>query len=273
MEEIYQKLDSLKQYIEGLGSLAVAFSGGVDSTFLLQVAHEVLGEKAAAVTARTASYPEREWQEAKAFCEERGIKQYDIFYDELAIEGFRQNLKNRCYHCKKALFDKILVTAQEHQLAYVAEGSNIDDNGDYRPGLQAVAELQIKSPLREAGLTKEEIRRLSKEMGLPTWQKPAFACLASRFVYGEGITAEKLDMVGKAEQLLIDLGFRQCRVRIHEKMARIELLPEAFERFMQEDIRKKVVAELKKYGFSYVALDLVGYRTGSMNETLENVNN
>jgi uncharacterized protein len=188
--------------------------------------------------------------------------------EELNIEGFRNNPKNRCYLCKHELFEKILKIAEENNISAVAEGSNMDDNGDYRPGLVAVKELGIKSPLRAAGLYKDEIRALSRELGLNTWNKQSFACLSSRFVYGETISEEKLNMVDRAEQLLLDIGFHQVRVRIHGNMARIELEPAEFSKIMENDIREKVYRELKSYGFTYVTLDLQGYRTGSMNETL-----
>lgn len=267
--DIHEKLANLQEYIRELGSLVVAFSGGVDSTFLVKVAHDVLGDSMMAVTATSPSFPERERKEADAFCEREGIRHEDILHDELSIPGFSENPTNRCYLCKHGLFETLKQTAADNGFAYVAEGSNMDDLGDYRPGLMAIAELDIKSPLRHAELTKQDIRDLSREMGLPTWDKPSFACLASRFVYGENITADKLTMVGRAEQLLIDLGFRQMRVRIHGNIARIEILPEDFGRIMKPEIREEIVRKFKEYGFSYVTLDLQGYRTGSMNETLQ----
>lgn len=269
MSTIYEKYDTLKDNIASLGSAAVAFSGGVDSTFLLRAAHEALGNNVIAVTASSCSFPERELEEAKKFCRDNGIQHIVCKSEELEIDGFSQNPKNRCYLCKHELFDKIWEIARTHNINAVLEGSNLDDNGDYRPGLIAVKELGVKSPLREAQFSKEEIRQMSKSLGLATWNKQSFACLSSRFVYGETITEEKLSMVDKAEQLLLDLGFRQIRVRIHGSIARIEIMPAEFEKLLQNNIRNLIYTKLKQLGFSYVTLDLAGYRTGSMNETLE----
>ena len=269
MDELHEKKQRLEEYLKGLGSVAVAFSSGVDSTFLLQVAHNVLGDKAIAVTAHSCSFPVRELNEAKAFCEAQGIEHIIVESEELSIEGFSQNPKNRCYLCKKELFTKIKNIAAERGISFVAEGSNTDDNGDYRPGLIAVAELEVKSPLREAELSKDEIRRLSKEMGLSTWDKQSFACLSSRFVYGETITEEKLSMVDKAEQRLLDLGFHQVRVRIHGNIARIEIDRSEFEKIIQPDISAELNGYLRELGFLYVTLDLSGYQMGSMNKTLD----
>jgi len=262
-----QKLSKLISYINSLESLAIAFSGGVDSTFLLKVAHDTLGDRAVGLTIKSHSVSKRENMETVAFCKAEGIPHYQILINELDIEGFRENPPDRCYICKKQLFEKMGQKAKELGILNLAEGSNTDDDGDYRPGHKAIKELGVLSPLRYAELSKEEIRYLSKKLNLPTWNKPSFACLSSRFPYGEEITIEKLDMVEKSEEFLAGLGFKQFRVRIHGNLARVEVPTDDFDLVMNN--REKIILELKKYGFTYVTMDLQGYRTGSMNETLK----
>ena len=267
MDILQEKYEKLKAELQSYGSAAVAFSGGVDSTFLLKTAHDVLGEHTAAVTSKSRSFPGHELREALAFCETNGIRQFVCETDELEIPGFSENPPERCYLCKKELFTKMSMLVKKEGYSELAEGSNLDDDGDYRPGHRAILELGIKSPLRRAGLTKADIRELSRELGLPTWDKPSYACLSSRFPYGERITAEKLQMVEAAEQYLLERGFRQMRVRMHGgRMARIEVLPEEIERLV--GMREELNAKFRKLGFLYVTADLAGFRSGSMNAVL-----
>lgn len=263
-----EKLKLLQENIRSMGSLAVAFSGGVDSTFLLKVARDVLGDQAVAITATSCTYPERELKEATEFAKSIDAKHIVISSEELEIAGFSENPKDRCYFCKKELFSKIVQIAKEQGVGYVADGSNADDASDYRPGMQAMRELGAVSPLMDAGLTKQEIRILSRQMGLPTWEKQSFACLSSRIPYGERITPEKLSMIDRAETFLLGLGFRQVRVRHHGNIARIEVGSGERARFFEDGVMDRTEEALKAIGYDYVTLDLKGYRTGSMNEVL-----
>jgi len=269
MADAGYKLEQLKENLSRLESVAVAFSGGVDSTFLLKVARDVLREKVVAVTARSATFPGRELREAVSFAEAVGVRHVVIESEELDIDGFSANPVNRCYLCKKELFSKIIAVAREHGLKRVVEGSNADDPNDYRPGLIAIRELHILSPLKEASLGKDEVRMLSRELGLPTWDKPAYACLSSRIPYGQEITRKKLRAIEEGEQFLLDLGFRQVRVRHHGDIARIEVAASERVRFADAALMDKIDAAFKARGFAYVALDLKGYRTGSMNEVID----
>jgi uncharacterized protein len=260
------KLKQLQQMLSDLKSCAIAYSGGVDSTFLIKVAYDTLGKNALAVTATSTTYPKRELADAKRFAHSIGIPHVIIHSEELDIAEFSDNPPDRCYYCKKELFRKIQQIAQEHHLNAVLDGSNTDDTLDYRPGAIAREELDIKSPLKDVGLTKQEIRNLSSAMHLESSGKPAFACLASRFPYGTKITSERLKQVGSAEEYLFSLGIRQCRVRYHDHIARIEVALDDLQTILTH--AQRIVKHFKKLGFTYITLDLEGYRTGSLNEVL-----
>jgi uncharacterized protein len=262
------KYDHLCNLVTEAGSAIIAFSGGVDSTFLLKVCVDKVGEKALAITARSETFPERELKEAKTLAGLIGGRHLIIETKELEAPGFSSNPPHRCFLCKSELFSKLKQIAREHGITCVFDGSNADDVGDFRPGRKAARQLGVRSPLEEAGLGKEEVRTLSRMLNLPTWDKPAFACLSSRFPYHTKITAPALRQVEDAEDFLWNLGMREFRVRHHNTIARLELGEKELSLFWETGRRHEIVQHLKSLGYKYVTLDLEGYRTGSMNETL-----
>jgi uncharacterized protein len=263
-----KKLGRLKEILLPMLSALVAYSGGADSTFLLKVASDVLGNRVVAVTARSETYPIRELEEAKRIAGKLRVKHVIIKTQELHNGKFTSNPPDRCYYCKKELFSKLWKIAKKFELNYILDGSNYDDINDFRPGSRAGEELGVRSPLKEAGFTKDDIRILSRKMKLSTWDKPSAACLASRFPYGDRITPTGLLRLEKAEESLRRLGVRQVRVRHHGNIARIEISPADFQKLLSDRVSARVVKEIKRLGYDYVTLDIQGYRTGSMNDPL-----
>lgn len=265
------KYEELKVKLKKMGKVLVAYSGGVDSTFLLKVAHDLLGENVLAVIASSETYPERERKEALRLAEEMNVRYRVIHTQELQNPDFFYNPPQRCYYCKKELFSELKKIAKSEGISYILDGSNYEDIADFRPGLKALKELGVHSPLKEVGLVKNEIRHLSLILGLSTWKKPPMACLSSRFPYNTEIDVQGLKQIDQAEEYLRNLGFSQFRVRHHNQIARIEISPDEFPRIIKRRIRENIVKNFKKFGYLYITLDIEGYRTGSMNEPLSSI--
>lgn len=266
--DVKDKTKKLKETVKDMESVVVAFSGGVDSSLVAKVCYDVLGNKALAVTARSETYPAFEYEEALKIAKEIGIPHMTIDTSELNIAGFSENPPNRCYFCKSELFTKLREIAREKGYKNVADGANLDDTSEYRPGLDAARELKVRSPLKESGLRKADIRAISKYLNLSNWDKPSYACMSSRFPYGQSITGEKLTLVAAAEDYLRSIGLRQFRVRHHDTIARIEVMPDDIPGLLENGRRKELVNKFKEIGYKYVTLDMEGYRSGSMNEVL-----
>ncbi len=266
------KKEILVSILEKYDNLIVAFSGGVDSTFLLRVAQEVLKGNVVAVTAESSIHSEIETEFTKKFTKNSGIKHIIIQVGEMSRPDFVENTKNRCYLCKKLLAQELLKLASEMKISNIAHGTNLDDMDDYRPGFKAAGEMGMVAPLLNAKMTKKDIRMLSKKMGLDTWDKPSMACLASRIPYGTPITDEALNKIDRAEQFILSLGFISCRVRYHNDLARIEVSPEDFKRLFDDKTRMAIISKFKDIGFLYISMDLEGYIQGSLNRSISLVN-